>query len=63
MNGTPTLKAMTPLTFFENRRRSLLLFKLTGKTVPGVPSYLVDENRDILVFGQDRIVIKPAKGS
>ena len=51
----------TPIHFGESRRKMLLMFKEFRYPGPGVPSYLVDESDDAIVFGEDRILIKKTR--
>ena len=47
--------------FLEDRRDLLLwLAALTGGGSTG-PSYLVDEHRDYIIFGEDRIIVREAR--
>lgn len=50
------------LSLAKHRRKLLILLlrKLAAK--PKSPSYLVDENHNIIVIGEDRILLKRLKG-
>lgn len=54
--------AALPSTFAEKRRK-LLLRLLLSKTHedpdPSIPQYLVDELFNKIVFGEDRILVRP----
>lgn len=50
-----------PYAYGEKRRQLLLQFKTFKRALPGVPSYLVDHDRDAIVFGSDRILIRKTK--
>ena len=50
-----------PISFDENRRKMLLQFKTFRHPGPGIPSYLVNEDKDCIVFGEDRILTKKTR--
>ena len=51
----------TPFTYDSRRRKFLLDFKAYKRPLPGVPSYLIDEDKDPIVFGSDRILVRKTK--
>ena len=53
--------ATAPSTFAEQRRKFLLRLKAshTEPYDPSVPQYLVDSFRNRIVFGEDRILVRP----
>ena len=50
-----------PYAYGERRRKLLLEFRKFKRALPGVPSYIVNEDRDAIVFGNDRILIRKTK--
>lgn len=50
-----------PVTQGETRRKMLLLLKTSGGSQPGIPSYLITENNEPIVFGEDRILIRKTR--
>lgn len=50
-----------PVTQGETRRKLLLLTATFGGSQPGSTNYLITENHEPIVFGDDRILLKPQK--
>lgn len=60
VGGFQTAKRI-PISFDENRRKMLMEFKSFRHPGPGIPSYLINEDHDVIVFGSDRILIKKTR--
>lgn len=50
-----------PLTHGETRRKLLLQLQAFGFSKPKGPSYLITEDNEPIVFGEDRILIRKSK--
>ena len=59
----PTLGKSGPVSkkFLEERRDFLLWLKTMKQTGPSGPSYLVNENREYILFGGDRIIVRDVR--
>lgn len=58
MNITDNKTERLPYAYGERRRRLLLEFIEFKRALPGAPIYLVNEESDAIVFGEDRILIR-----
>lgn len=58
----PSLGKSGPVSkkFLEDRRDFLLWLKTIRQPGPQGPSYLINEQRDYILFGGDRIIVKEA---
>ena len=51
-----------PKTFLDKRRELLFnLRAIKGGGDPSLPSYLINEGKFAIIFGQDRIVVRPPR--
>lgn len=53
--------ASVPKTFLDKRRELIFNLRVINGGGPTSPVLLINEGKDYIVFGQDRIVLKPAR--